>query len=110
MLRGLARDGAPGEDAEALCPGWLLARWKSAWGQEAALNIAALIDREPDTDLSFKAAPGKSLTDALGAHELPGGTWRTALGGALTEWPGFDEGAWWVQDASAAIPADTSAC
>jgi 16S rRNA (cytosine967-C5)-methyltransferase len=30
---------------------------------------------------------------------------RTLAQGAITSLPGFDEGAWWVQDAAAAIPA-----
>ena len=105
VLRALARDGRPADDVEALAPDWLLARWKAAWGAEAALRIAARIAEEPDTDLSFRRPPDAALAEALEAHELPGGSWRTARGGALPEWPGFDEGLWWVQDAAAAIPA-----
>jgi len=33
------------------------------------------------------------------------GTLRKSTGGRVQEFEGFDEGAWWVQDASAAIPA-----
>src|SRR5690606_26858681 len=42
---------------------------------------------------------------ALGAERLPTGTLRRATGGAIAELPGFAEGAWWVQDAAAALPA-----
>ncbi len=106
VLRALARDGKPAEDIEALAPDWLLQRWKAAWGEAAALRIAALIAREPATDLSFRdpgAAP--ALAEALGARPLAGGSWRTGRGGMPTEWPGFAQGAFWVQDAAAAIPA-----
>ncbi len=106
VLRGLARAGAPAEDAAALAPDWLLQRWRAAWGEAAALKISAMIADEPPTDLSFRdpdSAP--ALAEALEARALPGGSWRTAKAGVLTEWPGFEEGAWWVQDASAAIPA-----
>ena len=105
VLRGLARDGVPADDAQSLCPDWLYARWSAAWGKDAAARIAASIAEEPQADLSFKAPPAPELTAALGAQELPGGTWRTTLGGLVSEWPGFDEGQWWVQDAAAAIPA-----
>ena len=106
VLRGLIRDGQPVEEVQTLAPEWLYARWKAAWGEDAALQIASMIAREPDTDLSFRdPAAAPALAEGLEAHELPGGAWRTAKGGALTEWPGFAEGAWWVQDASAAIPA-----
>ena len=106
VLRGLARAGKPEQDPARLAPDWLLARWKAAFGVEAALKIAALIAVEPSTDLTFKdEAAAPALAEGLEARPIPGGSWRTDKGGALTEWPGFDEGAWWVQDASAAIPA-----
>jgi 16S rRNA (cytosine967-C5)-methyltransferase len=105
VLRGLARDGVPTVEPESLCPDWLYARWTAAWGQDAAARIAASIAEEPDADLSFKAPPSPELAEALGAHELPGGSWRTAMGGLVSEWPGFEDGQWWVQDVAAAIPA-----
>src|SRR5207247_9280610 len=36
---------------------------------------------------------------------LPTGTLRRAAGGSLVALPGYAEGAWWVQDAAAALPA-----
>ena len=36
---------------------------------------------------------------------LPTGTVRTLAQGAISLLPGFREGAWWVQDAAAALPA-----
>ncbi len=106
VLRALARAGRPEPDPARLAPDWLLARWKAAFGADAALRIAAMIAREPSTDLSFRdPALGAMLADVLDTRPLPGGSWRTDKGGALTEWPGFEDGAWWVQDASAAIPA-----
>ncbi|HEY4032163.1 MAG TPA: RsmB/NOP family class I SAM-dependent RNA methyltransferase [Caulobacteraceae bacterium] len=105
VLRALARDGAPKVEPQALCPDWLYARWAAAWGKEGAAGIAALIAEEPSTDLSFKAPPSPELAAALEAHELAGGSWRTGKGGLVTEWAGFEDGSWWVQDAAAAIPA-----
>ena len=104
VLRGLARDGAPTVEPPSLCPDWLYARWKAAWGADAAQRIAALIAEEPQTDLDFKAPPAADLTAALEAHELPGGSWRTDKGGLISDWPGFEDGDWWIQDAAAAIP------
>jgi len=105
VLRGQLRDGPPSEDVEALAPPWLFARWRAAFGLEAAGAIAAAIAEEPATDLTPKGAPDPALVGALEAEALAGGSLRTRRRGDLAAWPGFADGAWWVQDAAAAIPA-----
>ncbi len=106
VLRGLLREPPALDDPEALPPPWLMARWSAAYGPEAALKIAAVIAEEPATDLSVRdPATAQDLAAELEAEILPGGSLRTARRGDLATWPGFEAGAWWVQDASAAIPA-----
>ena len=105
VLRGLARDGAREAGFEALAPPWLLARWRAAYGEDAARTIAAVIAEEPPTDLTLKADVEDALVEALQAERLPTGGLRTPLKGEVAEWPGFAEGGWWVQDAAAALPA-----
>ena len=36
---------------------------------------------------------------------LPTGTVRAIVHGPVSQLPGYDDGAWWVQDAAAALPA-----
>ena len=43
--------------------------------------------------------------ERLRGRVLPTGTVRTLAQGAISLLPGFAEGAWWVQDAAAALPA-----
>jgi 16S rRNA (cytosine967-C5)-methyltransferase len=106
VLRGLTREPPELADPDLLAPSWLYARWRAAYGAEAARAIAATIAEEPATDLSLKdPAAGAELAEALEGEVLPGGTLRTPLRGDVATWPGFAEGRWWVQDASAAIPA-----
>lgn len=106
VLRGLLREPPNLDGPEALCPPWLYARWSAAFGAEAARAMAGLIANEPVTDLSLKAAADAGdLAEALEAEVLTGGTLRTARKGEVTSWPAYSEGRWWVQDASAAIPA-----
>jgi 16S rRNA (cytosine967-C5)-methyltransferase len=106
VLRGLLRDGPAPGDAEALAPPWLFARWRAAYGDADARAMAALIAEEPQTDLTPRnAADAADLARALEGVVLPGPTVRAARRGELTEWPGYAEGRWWVQDASSAIPA-----
>jgi len=106
VLRGLLREPPDLDEPELMAPSWLYARWRAAFGPEAAHAIAATIAQEPATDLSLKD-PGQAaeLAAALEAVVLPGGSLRTARRGDVSTWPGFAEGGWWVQDAAAAIPA-----
>jgi len=106
VLRGLLREPPALDDADLLAPSWLYARWRAAFGAGEARAIAAAIAGEPATDLSLKdLARGAELAAALEAAVLPGGTLRTERRGDISTWPGFAEGAWWVQDAAAAVPA-----
>ena len=106
VLRGIGRGGAPTAPAEALAPDWLYARWRAAYGETAAQAMAVLIAQEPSTDLTLRdPAETEVLAPALSAQVLDGGSLRVAHHGEVSQWPGYDEGRWWVQDASAAVPA-----
>ena len=67
-------------------------------------QIAAAHLVEPALDLSIKAdAPGWAAR--LGGELLPWGTVRLQAKGRIEDIEGYAEGAWWVQDAAAALPA-----
>jgi 16S rRNA (cytosine967-C5)-methyltransferase len=104
VLRGQIRDGPPDDEPERLAPPWLFARWRATFGPEAARAVAAMIAREPATDLTCRGPADARLVAELEAEALPGGL-RTRRRGEVSAWPGYAEGAWWVQDAAAAIPA-----
>jgi 16S rRNA (cytosine967-C5)-methyltransferase len=106
VLRRLGREPAREADAEDYAPPWLFARWRAAFGEANARAIAGVIPQEPATDLTPRAAAeAPALAELLEADLLPGGQLRRAGRGRIEEWPGFEEGRWWVQDAAAAIPA-----
>ena len=108
VLRKVAVDGAAllaSQDAARLnTPVWLLASWEAAYGTETAAAIATAHLVEPALDLSVKAEPERWAGE-LGAELLPTGTLRRRRGGIVEVLPGFEAGAWWVQDAAAALPA-----
>ncbi len=104
VLRGLTREPPNLDDPSLMAPTWLQARWRAAYGEAEARAIAALVGAEPATDLTLQDA-GEDLVGLLEAQPLPGGGLRVGLKGEVSSWPGFDDGRWWVQDASAAIPA-----
>ncbi len=108
VLRRVAREGAERLatlDATALdTPEWLLARWTATYGEATARAIAAANGQEAALDLTVKSDP-ESWATKLGGRVLPTGTVRMVAHGTVTALPGFAEGAWWVQDAAAALPA-----
>src|SRR5476649_2060547 len=85
-------------------PKWLVARWTKRYGAETARAIAAANGHEPALDLTVKF-DAESWAERLRGRVLPTGTVRTIAHGAISLLPGFSEGAWWVQDAAASIPA-----
>ena len=108
VLRRLAREGeglAAGHDAARLnTPDWLWRSWSTAYGETTARAIAEAHLAEPFLDLSVKAH-ADIWAARLDATLLPTGSLRRPLGGAVRDLPGYAEGAWWVQDAAAALPA-----
>lgn len=108
VLRRIAREGAQvvaGLDTATLdTPDWLLARWTKSYGVDTARAIAAANGREPALDLTVKSDP-EHWAGVLGGRVLPTGTVRAIAHGPVSQLPGFGDGAWWVQDAAAALPA-----
>jgi 16S rRNA (cytosine967-C5)-methyltransferase len=108
VLRKVGADAAAAmaqQDADRLnTPPWLFSRWERHYGEETARRIAAAHLEEPALDLSIKAdAPGWAAR--LGGDLLPSGTVRLHAKGRIEEIEGYADGAWWVQDAAAALPA-----
>jgi 16S rRNA (cytosine967-C5)-methyltransferase len=105
VLRRLAREGAsPVENPGRVnTPDWLWKSWETAYGEANADAIAAAHLVEPPLDLTVKRRP-EWWAERLEAELLPTGSLRRPIGGDIRDLPGFDEGAWWVQDAAAALP------
>ncbi|WP_127079721.1 RsmB/NOP family class I SAM-dependent RNA methyltransferase [Rhodomicrobium lacus] len=85
-------------------PAWLWQRWVSAYGEATAREIAGAHLEEPPLDLSVRGDAGQWAAKLKG-EALPWGTVRLSHKGRVEEIEGYAEGAWWVQDAAAAIPA-----
>ena len=100
VLRRVAAGGPAalaGVDAPRLdTPAWL---WAS-WGADARA-IATAHQQEAPLDLTLRPG-GEPPPDG---EVLPTGSLRFAPGTRVTELPGYAEGAFWVQDAAAALPA-----
>ncbi len=108
VLRRIAQAGGErlaGTDTLALdVPDWLLRRWTTTYGHDTARAIAHATSQEPALDLTVKADPSH-WAERLRGRVLPTGSVRVIPHGPVTLMPGFEQGAWWVQDAAAALPA-----
>jgi len=85
-------------------PDWLLTRWRKNHGDDAARAIARTNGHEAALDLTVKR-DAVTWAERLHGRVLPTGGIRTLAQGAVPMLPGFAEGAWWVQDAAASLPA-----
>src|ERR1035437_9540966 len=79
-------------------------RRATRYAAESARAIAQANGHEPALDLTVKY-DAESWAERLRGRVLPTGTVRTFAQGAISLLPGFSEGAWWVQDAAASLPA-----
>jgi len=104
VLRRLGRE-RPLTDPWRNLPAWLAGSWVDAYGEPKARAIAASHLNEAPLDLSVKSDP-ESWAQRLGGEILPTGSLRLPRGaGPVESLPGYEEGAWWVQDAAASLPA-----
>ena len=85
-------------------PGWLRGRLQSAWGGKATAAIEKVQAAQPPVDLTPRGDAAE-LAEATGGRVLPTGSVRLATAGRISALPGYDTGAFWVQDAAAALPA-----
>jgi 16S rRNA (cytosine967-C5)-methyltransferase len=91
-------------DAERLnTPAWAWDAWSAAYGEDTARAIATAHASEPPLDISVKG-DARQWASKLDAQILPTGSLRRPAGGRIEDLPGYAEGAWWIQDAAAAIP------
>jgi len=108
VLRRLSVEGperVEEQDAPRLnTPDWLWRSWSRTYGEATARAIATAHLREAPLDLTLRE-DAETWRATLDGVLLPTGTLRRATGGALANLPGYSEGAWWVQDAAAALPA-----
>ncbi|MEM6439160.1 MAG: transcription antitermination factor NusB [Pseudomonadota bacterium] len=112
VARRLVEEGRAAWEAQDAgrinAPGWLWGRLGSAYGRAGAQRIVEAHLRPAPLDLSVKE-DAAGWAARLGGEVLPTGSVR--LGGAegfrgrVTALEGFEDGAWWVQDAAAALPA-----
>lgn len=108
VLQNVNREGVTKlhevDQAKACLPAWLWNRWNAQYGEEAAHAMARQTQIEPALDFTLKQPQDAPYwAKQLEARILPNGSLRREMGGKISELPGYEEGAWWIQDAGAAM-------
>ncbi len=108
VLRKMSRDGQKLVELQDVhrvnTPPWLWESWTSVYGEEVCRQMAEAHAEEAPLDITVVQDP-EIWARRLAAEILDTGSLRRAAGGRITDLPGFDEGAWWIQDAAATLPA-----
>ncbi len=106
VLRRIAGEG-PAAWAELpvpRLPGPLRKRLSAVWGPEVVAAMELAHHAGAPLDLTPRDGEADALAARLGGEVLPTGSVRLRVAGQVSALPGYDEGAWWVQDAAAALP------
>lgn len=109
VLRRIDSDGRTRiEDPKVLqrdLPGWLWHRWKADWGAETAMRMIRAQGQDAiPLDITVKSDAGV-WAERLGGQAIGLSSVRLERGGAVADLAGYGEGAWWVQDVAASVPA-----
>jgi 16S rRNA (cytosine967-C5)-methyltransferase len=103
VFGALSRKGVALPELPTL-PEGVAERWTDIWGGEVVEAARRAIAAPPPLDLTLRETKS-DWTERLGGISLAPGHVRLAPGARVTDLPGFAEGAWWVQDLSASLPA-----
>jgi len=77
-----------------------------SFGEPAARAIEKAHMHRPPVDFTLRDSDQtEHWAQELQAEILPTGSLRMQRAGQISKLPGYEEGAWWIQDAAAAIPA-----
>ena len=111
ILRRITGEGkswvAAQDPASLNIPTWIYKQWVDDYGDVRAKDIALSSLTEAALDITVKQRGTKNeLAEKLDAIILPTGSLRRPHGGHVTDFSGFHDGTWWVQDASSSIPAN----
>lgn len=105
VFGAIMRSEARLPDVPAL-PDGVAARWVAQWGEDMADAAARAFAIRPPVDLSLRDPADTALwAERLSGTSFAPGQVRLGEHEAITDLPGFADGAWWVQDLAASIPA-----
>lgn len=104
VLRNVVRRGGWDELPGPSLPKWLRKPLVADYGKSAVAAMERAFARGAPLDLTVRG-DAAAWAERLGGAATPTGSVRLSERVQVSALPGYAEGAWWVQDAAAAIPA-----
>ena len=105
VLSRLLREDARLPDRPTL-PEPYATRWRATWGNAAVAAAADAFGHEPPVDLTLRDPDAtEQWAAALEGVSFAPGHVRLTERASIPDLPGFADGAWWVQDLAASLPA-----
>ena len=107
VMRRLTREGSDMLASTAVednCPDWMRQSWQTQYGAARTRAVMELAMTPPPLDITPRRDAG-DWAAKLDGTVIDGRTIRRSFDGDPTALAGFEDGAWWVQDAAAALPA-----
>ncbi|WOI55442.1 RsmB/NOP family class I SAM-dependent RNA methyltransferase [Palleronia sp. LCG004] len=104
VLRNVLRTGSWESLPIPRLPKWLRKPLLKTYGKDLTAAMEEAFSRAAPLDLTVREDPA-GWAARLGGVPVATGSVRLNNPGQVSALPGYDEGAWWVQDAAAAIPA-----
>ena len=107
VMRRVSREGGELLDRTSIddnLPPWIRDSWCHAYGEERTRRTTELAMRPPQLDIT-PARDAAGWARRLNGTLINNRTVRRAFDGDPTQLDGFADGAWWIQDAAAALPA-----
>jgi 16S rRNA (cytosine967-C5)-methyltransferase len=124
VLRTIDREGRQALEKTSIFDNiepWLAKEWKDTYGEEKAKLVAEAsmsqspifisVNHPPESSDEERAEKLNFVKDQFSTFQeaelLPHGSIRVPPNhvGSVAKWPLYEEGDWWVQDASASLPA-----
>ena len=102
VLRNLCRQKPTLADDTCNFPEWMLAAWVKSYGKKQALAIVQALLQTPPTMVTVKENPAQ-WAEKLQGKLLPSGSIILPEHADIPTLPGYQEGAWWVQNESASL-------
>jgi 16S rRNA (cytosine967-C5)-methyltransferase len=105
VLGAILRSNAALPDVPSLPDGAAM-RWQAAWGDDMLAAAQVALAHPPLLDLTLRdPASTDDWAQRLGGVSFMPGHIRLPRGTAVDALDGYDQGAWWVQDLAASLPA-----